>query len=135
MGQLTLKEFRTSFDLNKENVKQISKDQLNVLWFDDWYDGMLSGILEHEGQKFRFEIITNYTQNIYPRSYAIIQMTEEEFKEELYRGDLFKNHVADYKNRIYKPATEHHLYFDEVSKRKQLDYEPSIIYGWFIDLE
>src|SRR5690349_19819274 len=101
MGQLTLKDLRNSFDLNKGNVKQIPKDQLNVLWFDDYYDGMLSGILEHEGQKFRFETITDYSQNIYPRTFAIVQLTDQEYDDESYWHDLFKKHVADYKNKIY----------------------------------
>ena len=133
MGQVTLKDFRTSFDLIKGNVKQIPKDQINVLWFDDYYDGMLSGIIEHEGQKLRFEIITDYTQNIYPRTFALVNLTDVEIKEETYRHNLFIRHVADYQNKIHKPDTEHHLYFDEISKRGDLDYESSLVCGWFID--
>ncbi len=133
MGQLTLKDFRTSFDMKKGGVKQIPKGQLNVLWVNDYYDGMLSGILEHQGQKFKFEIITDYTQNIYPRTYAIIQLTDEEYNDESYWHELFKRLVADYKNSIYKPESEHHLYFDKVSERANLDYESSVVYGWFID--
>jgi hypothetical protein len=57
MELITLKDFSASFDDNKDRVKQITKDKLNILWFDDYYDGMLSGILEHEGQKIK---IRNY---------------------------------------------------------------------------
>ena len=133
MGHLSLKDFKTSFDLNKGQVRQIPRDQLSVLWFDDYYDGMLSGILEHKRQKFRFEIITDYSQNIYPRTYVMVQLTEEEYQDELYWHDLFKKYVADYQNRIYQPETEHHLYFDQVSKRKKVDFGSSLIHGWFID--
>jgi hypothetical protein len=46
---------------------------------------------------------------------------------------IFKEHVADYKNRINKPETEHHLYFDQVAKRGELDYQSSLVYGWFTE--
>jgi hypothetical protein len=133
MGQLTLNDLRTSFEQNKGKVRQISKDKLNVLWLDGYYDGMLSGIVEHEGQKLKFEIITDYSQNTSPRTFAIINLTEKEIEEETYRHNLFKKHVADYKNKIYKPETEHNLYFDQVSKRGNLNYESSLVYGWFIE--
>lgn len=133
MRQLILKEFRESFDLNRGSVQQIPRDQLTILWFDDYYDGMLSGILEHSGQKLRFEIITDYSQNIHPRTFAIISLTEKQLDEETSRHELFKNHVGDYKNKIYRPKTEHHLYFDKISESEKSDYESSFVYGWFID--
>ena len=41
-------------------------------------DGMLSGILEHEGRKLKFEIITDYSQNTTPRTFAMIKLTEKD---------------------------------------------------------
>jgi len=40
-----------------------SARHFKVLWFDDYYDGMLCGILEYKNEKYRFEIISDITNN------------------------------------------------------------------------
>ena len=84
-NQISLEEFKKSFDKYKNSVRKISKGDFKVLWFDDYYDGMLCGILEYEGEKLRFEIISDYiNSNIRPRLFAIIAMTENQIEEETF---------------------------------------------------
>jgi hypothetical protein len=132
-GQMTLKDFRACFESNRGIVRQISKEEITILYLDDYYDGMLSGMLAYRGENLRFEIITDYTKLIYPRTFAVINLSQEQLQEETNRHELFKRHVADYKNRIYKPVDEHHLYFDRYGERNDFEFELSTVIAWFIE--
>ena len=131
-------DFKTSFDTLKHKVVEIPYDELTFLWIGDFYDGMLDGMLEYQNQKYRFEIITDYTKNIYPRLFAIIILSESEIKEEEYWNELFEKYVGNHNNltttedRILKPVTEFHLFYDEFKKREKKGYDTNIIKGWYI---
>ncbi|PBQ30446.1 hypothetical protein CNR22_01250 [Sphingobacteriaceae bacterium] len=105
---------------------------------DDYYDGMLWGMLEYKSQYYRFEIITDYTTLIYPRVFAIVTLTKEQIADELFWHDLFVKHVGNHNDfigetLIAKPQSEHHLFYDKFKNRPQVNYDSNIVKGWFIE--
>ncbi len=128
---ITFNQLKFSFDKYKNRVKELSSDDINILWFDDYYDGVLSGLLEYENQKFKFEIITDYTQNIYPRVFAVIQLTAEQILKEIYWNKLFTTHVVD--GSKVRPASEHHLFYDKYQNANS-DYASNYVRGWFVEV-
>ncbi len=133
-------DFKSSFDKLKHDVKEIPFDELTFLYFGDYYDGMLEGMLKYDNKKYKFEIITDYTEGIYPRIFAIIVLTEDEIKEEDYWNEQFEKYVGNHNNlqrkekRLVKPQSEHHLFYDEYEKREKKDYNLNFVKAWYTEL-
>ena len=136
---VNFKDLKSSFNDHKHSVPEILYDELNFLWIQDYYDGMLDGMLKYKDQKYRFEIITDFTKNVYPRIFAIITLTESEIKEEEYWNELFEKYVGNHNNletteeRKLKPQSGHHLFYDEFNKRKFKGYDSNLVKGWYIE--
>lgn len=136
--QLTFGEFKGAFEKYKNAIPKIKESDFKVLWMDDYYDGMLVGMLEYKNTKFRFEIITNYTQNIRPRIFAIIDLSQEQVDEESYWNTLFKKYVGNHNNfesddeLEEHPPTMHHLFYNEYKQRKSPNYDLNMVKGWFV---
>ena len=47
----------TSQKTDTSKVTQFLRDDVHLLWSDDWYDGPLSGMAEVNGERYRFELI------------------------------------------------------------------------------
>ena len=131
MKSITYNQFKSSFEQHKKVVEQISPKHCATLWYDDWYDGMLSGMLEYENQKFRFEIITDYEKQIRPRVFAVISLTAQQIEEEIYWHGLFEKHVRD--DTSDKPKSEHHLFYDEYQKRTNPNYGLNYVRAWYVE--
>jgi hypothetical protein len=137
LNEITFKEFKVNWKNLKNNIEHIAKNKFAVLWVSDYYDGALSGILEFRNQKFRFEIVTDYKELIYPRVFAIISLSENEVKEEIYWNELFKKHVGNHYDlmgngeAVLKHKSEWHLFYDKYNNRKIKDYDLNIVKGWY----
>lgn len=136
---VNFKDFKSSFDKHKHSVQEILYDGLTFLWIGDYYDGMLEGMLKYKNKKYKFKIITDYTKQIYPRTFAIINLTENEIKEEEYWNEQFEKYVGNHNNletkeeSKVKPQSEHHLFYDEFNKRKNKGYDKNTVKGWYIE--
>lgn len=136
---LNFKDFKSSFDKHKLDIPEIPYNELTFLWVNDYYDGMLEGMLKYKNEKYKFEIITDYKKGIYPRTFAIICLTKTEIKEEEYWNGQFEKYVGNHYNletkeeRLVKPQSEHHLFYDEFNKRKNKGYDKNIVKGWYIE--
>lgn len=135
---VNFKDFKFSFDNYKDKVDKILTTDLTFLWKDDYYDGMLWGMLRYQSQYYRFETITDYKKHIYPRVFAIIMLTEQQIADETFWHDLFVKHVGNHNDfttdeLITRPYTEHHLFYDEFKKRPEVNYDSNIVKGWFIE--
>ena len=136
---VNFQDFKSSFDKHKQSIPEILYNELTFLWVGDYYDGMLEGMLKYKNEKYKFEIITDYTKGIYPRTFAIIELTENEIKEEEYWNQQFEKHVGNHYNletkeeRKVKPQSGHHLFYDEFKKRKNKSYDKNIVKGWYIE--
>lgn len=138
--QISFEDFKKSFDKYKNYVQEISKEDFKVLWFDDYYDGMLCGILEHDDKKYRFEIISDDVDNsIRPRLFAVIAMTENQIEEETYWNKLFQKYVGNHNNLNtdeqlrQEPQNVHHLFYDEYKKKYHINYDKNFIKFWYAE--
>lgn len=136
-ASVTLENFRTQFETYKNEVKEIALSDIDFLWFNDYWDGMLEGILAYKNKKYRFEIITDYVQNIRPRIFAIVELTLEQIEEEAFWHDLFTKHVGDHNTAPFnsegtvKPQADHHLFYDKYKTRLTPNYSSNIVIGWY----
>jgi hypothetical protein len=135
--QVTFRQLKDTFDEYKSSVPKIEDSDFKVLWMDDYYDGMLVGMLEYENRKFRYEIISDFTENIRPRVFAIIELTQKQIDEELYWNNLFKKYVGNHNNfdsdekLVQQPQTMHHFFYDKYKQRQEPNYDLNIVKGWF----
>jgi len=117
-------------------VTQINESDFGVLWMDDYYDGMLTGMLQYQGKKYRFEIISDYEDN--PRYFAVIELTPEQIAVESYWNNLFKEYVGNHNNfdsnetREIKPQEMHHFFYDRYKIKTEPDYNMNPVHAWFI---
>ena len=136
---ITLRQFKSSFNQVKDRVEKVRVEELTFLWFDDYYDGMLCGILEYKNQKCRFEIVTDYQQEIRPRVFAIIELSEEQIADETYWHELFEQHVGSNSislakdTVLHRPQSEHHLFYEPYQKRPDPHYELNIVKAWYVE--
>lgn len=135
--RITLEQFKSSFEQLRDQIAKVRLEDVTVLWFDDFYDGMLSGIVECKNQKCRFEIITDYEQGIRPRVFAIIELSQEQIADETYWHELFLKHViADPQSKDgahLRPQSEHHLFYEPYGKRPDPHYELCNVVAWFVE--
>jgi hypothetical protein len=136
-NQVTFGQFKITFEKYKNSIPKIDENAFRVLWMDDYYDGMLVGMLEFENKKFRYEIISDFAENTRPRIFAIIELTQNQIDEELYWNDLFKNNVGNHNNfdsdeeLVQQPQSMHHLFYDKYKQRQEPNYDLNIVMGWF----
>jgi hypothetical protein len=114
------------------DVKQLSSDELRVLWTVDFYDGELSGIVFFDGKVRWFEFCAEVEKR---RRYVVYELSEAEVADEQYWHALFVEHVGDHWTAgspgKVKPVSEHAKFFDAYAKRSPVDYSRNPILGWF----
>lgn len=132
---VTFKDFKRDYDFYKNSIEEIQYDILKFLWCDDYYDGMLCGMLVYKSNQYRFEIASDIYS--YQRYFAIILLTENQIEQETNWNKLFVKHVGNHNNfnldETYRlnPQSEHHLFYDEYNKREIPNYESNIVIGWY----
>lgn len=127
-NEITLKELKKSTEKLLHRINNIHESQLKFLWFQDFYDGPLNGILEFENKEYRYEIVTNYTKAIYPRIFALVELTEDELKEEKYWYDLHKEIVKDQ----YTDVEANKKYYKLEKRRKKINYNTKTVLWYFV---
>jgi hypothetical protein len=135
--KVTFGQLKDAFENHRNSIPKIEESDFRVLWMDDYYDGMLVGMLEYKNIKFRFEIISDYTETIRQRIFAIIELTQEQINEESYWNDLFKKYVGNHNNfdsddLKQQPQTMHHLFYDQYKQRPAPNYDLNLVKGWFV---
>jgi hypothetical protein len=137
-NHITFEQFKNSFEQYQTLVDRFEEKDFNVLWIDDYYDGMLLGMLEYQNNKFRFEIISDHTENQKQRIFAIVTLKQSQIDEETYWNNLFKQYVGNHNNfdsneeLKQQPQSMHHLFYDKYRRRDTPNYDSNIVKGWFI---
>lgn len=136
-NKITFGELKDEFEKHKNSIPKILESDFKVLWMDDYYDGMLVGMLEYQNRKFRFEIINDITDNISPRIFAVIELTQMQIDDEIYWNDMFKKYVGNHNNfddeeeLKQHPQAMHYLFYDQYKQRPVPNYDLNIVKGWF----
>lgn len=97
--------------LKSEEIKELPKiprEKVKYLWYSDYWDGIRSGMLLYNNQKYWFALFddaTDYAKydenNGYEdigwrKRYAIIKLSEDQYEKAQYWHDLFYKYVAVY---------------------------------------
>ncbi len=137
--KVTFEDFKNAFDHYKNVVTKISEEQFKVFWVNDYYDGMLIGILEYKNQKCRFEIISDYYSDeaVKPRIFAVISLNKKQEKEVIYWHNLFQKHVGNHNNwnrtepLRQEPESQHALFYDEYKAKYKMNFAKNEVIAWY----
>lgn len=118
---------RTPYGDDKIPLSEIYENddlELKMLWYDDYYDGPLSGLALYNNKKVWFNMKENRYDNIFhTRTFNIYELTKEQLEEEEYWHHRFRNEVG------------HHTdYGDQYAAFKTVDNE-SIFHKFYKDIE
>lgn len=66
-------------------IAQIPRDQVRLLWSDDWYDGPISGMAQVQGARYLFEMIDRDVHGAEEehRKYWLIELNADQLNEEV----------------------------------------------------
>jgi hypothetical protein len=126
----------------KDKVPQVPLDQVCILWANDFWDGYLTGICEHAGQKLYFKMIEeteNEDISTWYRRFVLIRLDGKQLDQELYWHEQFLKYVGshfDYgsdRKRDHtgmKPQSEWSKFYDPYNEYKP-DFSENEVAGWF----
>jgi len=122
-------------------VIRISAEELQPLWISEYYDGPLSGAVEHNGQ-FRWYVMAEeeqepYAEGWYRRYWLLALSAVQEDEERRWHG-LFRQHVGTHwdspsgteRGRVL-PQENHYLFYEPYAKRTPLALDGNEVIGWF----
>jgi hypothetical protein len=132
-------DVRTNNDL--EIIPKIERIELNILWVNDFYDIFISGIAQYQEKMFLFDLvdydfIVTVSEKVRAK-YWLIELDDEQLKEEIYWHDLFDRNVGshfDFTNK-YSPLAEvdanPDAFYIPYNKRIAPNYQNNRIIAWF----
>jgi hypothetical protein len=135
-------------------LPQIDERDVRLLWHNDYYDGPLNGILLYQGKMCWFQIFHALrTDEVRSREdkdgiawndhfvrYLLVELSEEQVKEEKYWHELFQKKVStrsDYdenghrKTGEVKPKEMWNEFYEPYKMRKPSDLSNNLVLGWF----
>lgn len=137
----------------RSHLAQIDEHQLRIMWHCSWYDGPLSGVIAYKNKPYWFEIVIQddefrtYTDEDgvewreWYRRYLLLELSEEQYQEELYWNSLLREKVGAYwdydedgnrkRDGSFKPREMHSEFYDAAKHRKPRDFTNNTIAGWF----
>jgi len=127
--------------LNK--LDKIDRHEVKLLWANEWWDGPISGMLMYRGEKCWFQLFIDPDDpevEKFPRQYLVIELSNDQLKEEEYWQTLFlemvgSNNVWDedgirHTDRL-KPLESRNEFFKLAKKRKPTDLSENRVVGFF----
>ena len=133
-------------------LPRLDPSDIRYLWFDDFYDGPLSGMLRYQGRPYWFEnpevrwaeqsgtVFGDYSA---PRRFLVVELTAEQLADEEYWQGEFRRYVGGYGDfdeegrpvgrRGLQPEERHHLFYEPYERRAPLDLSENTVIGWFED--
>jgi hypothetical protein len=128
---------------NLTELPKIEKNEIRLLWANDWFDGVINGILLYKNKKCRFELIEENSadaiQNIY-RKYLVIELTEEQLQEEEYWHKLFVENVGSHfdfdenenlQTTKVKPQETWEKFYKLYEKREEVNLSKNKFLGYY----
>jgi hypothetical protein len=134
---------------------KISLDEIQLLWYDSYYDGPLSGILRYKNQIFAFQNcddFENYQDMVHrwidgfdidwARRFIIYEISHEEAEDELFWYGFFREYFGTHRDyfttekgkgsRVTDNALQMCKIYQELAAKKQVyNFHDLNIIGWF----
>lgn len=116
---------------------QVAESDVKLLWHGDYWDGLIDGMLLHQGEKCWYERIAENANDDdqWYRRFVIVRLTPEQLADALLWHEMFQTHVGthtDYDDPCgsVRPREGMHLFYDRYKDRIQPDYSTNHILGW-----
>jgi len=71
-----------------DKAEQMPRLAVTPLWYEDWYDGVCSGICEYEGEKLWFTWINSDEKHL--RVFAVVRINESMMAEFIRRHAIYR---------------------------------------------
>ena len=119
-------------------IAQIPREQVRLLWSDDWYDGPISGMAEFNGASYLFDLIDRdqlgAEQEV--RAYWLIQLSDVQLNDEVQWHELFCQKVGthfDFTGRppLAREQVDMDAFYEPYGRRIPPDYRDNLVIGWF----
>jgi len=125
---------------NYRTLPQIPRADVTLLWYSDFWDGPITGLLLWRGERVWFQMIDeNAEHEAWYRRFLLIRLSEQQLRDEVWWHELFRRHVGthtDYDRAEGDPGTvrpreQWAAFYDPYSKRAPLDLSQNEVLGWF----
>jgi hypothetical protein len=126
-------------------LPQLPATAITWLWFDDFWDGPLSGLVSYAQEHYWCQMIAERTAGMpssgFYRRFVLLMLSKQELAEEIYWHDLFRRVVGTHTDgdgtsfspAKLRPQEEHHLFYDKYQQRETPNRTTNICIGWFED--
>lgn len=125
-------------EVDLAKLRKLSPREVRLLWVDDWYDGPLGAMVEHEGERCLMVLMGPDE----PYRWLLIRLTPFQRREEETWHTLFAQHVGEH--WCFHPESPHAFPADEpidpdvfyraFSARPAPDYRANDTIGWLDEL-
>ena len=126
----------------QKRSSQLSRQEVRLLWYCDYWDGPLSGICFYQGQRYWFEAIEPEKENYgYPRRVGIYILSTEELQAEEESQQRFQASVGMHTtydeqdqrpiSELLRPGEEHEKFYSWYKQQPRRDYRHNKMVGWF----
>jgi hypothetical protein len=107
-------------DLDLTHLCRLAREDVRLLWVNDFWDGPLEGIAEYRGERCLYVVAEPHLIGAYDeeRRWVLYRLTAEQLQEEERWHTLFVAHVGD-----------HFDYTGKVSQGTQVQRDPEQFYG------
>lgn len=85
-------------------LPDFSTSQIDYVYIDDWYDGMLSAIVEINSDKYYAEFVDIDLKDNRKRIYALYKLSKERYEYEEYwhkLSEIIKRHTGNWGYYLY----------------------------------
>jgi len=123
-------------------AERVEASEVRLLWYGDYWDGPIDGLLSFRGEQCWFELVTENEGDLgeWYRRFVILRLTPERLAEEARWHDLFRKHVgthADYDENgramrgELRPRDEWHKFYEPFQRRIPRAFSDNEVLGWF----
>jgi hypothetical protein len=127
-----------------ENLNNIDRQEVKLLWSYDWWDGPISGMLIYREEKCWFQLFTDSDDpevEKLPRRYLVIELSKDQLEEKEHWQNLFLekvggNNVIDENgimrtDRLSRPLEIQKEFFRLAKNRQPADLTENRVVGFF----
>ena len=119
-------------------IARVPRDEVKLLWTNDWYDGPISGLAEVNGTKYLFDLIDQDVLGAEDeqRTYWLISLNADQLQVEVGWHELFCRNVGthfDFTGRppLPKEQVDMEAFYEPYRGRETPDYSENFVVGWF----
>ena len=125
------------------DVPQIDRKDIKFIWYGNWWDGPIDGMLLYRNRKCWFDMFDkeeSATWDNPSQRYLVIELTAEQIETEEYWHNLFVENVGSHmvpdengvrhKDRV-KPRETWHEFYEPYKNREQADFSNNLVLGFF----